>query len=59
MFILQNRDFTELYWNSEYGWVDRENADCYSGTELDEDYCIELMETRQGRWVKFEKQSIT
>jgi hypothetical protein len=50
-FALQNKDFTELYWSSEYGWVDKDNADLYNGTELDKDYCLELMEEKGGRWV--------
>lgn len=54
IFVLQNRDASELYWCEEYGWVDAEHADQFVGTELDEDYCLELVTNHGGRWVRLE-----
>ena len=51
MFVLQNRDFTEMYWSSEYGWADIEHADFFFGTELDGSECLRLMEETNGKWV--------
>ena len=51
MFILQNPDYTEMYWSSEYGWSDIEQADRFFGTELEEDYIIRLKSETKGRWV--------
>ena len=51
MFVLQNKDFTELYWSSEYGWADLNNADRFFGSELDQEHCLELMTEKKGRWV--------
>lgn len=50
MFALQNMDYKEFYWNSEYGWTDLEASDKFIGSELEEDYCIELK--RKGKWVQ-------
>ena len=55
MFALQNPDYTNLYWCTEYGWVDLDVADKFIGTELDEDYCIEL--TSKGRWVQVDVEN--
>jgi len=52
MFALQNPDYTNLYWCSEYGWVDIDSADKFIGTELDKDYCLELR--TKGKWVPVE-----
>ena len=51
LFVLQNPDYTELYWSSEYGWSDIEQADKFFGTELEEDYVIRLKSETNGRWV--------
>ena len=50
MFILQNKDYSELYWSSEYGWVDIDNADRFFGSELDQEYCLRLLDEKKGRW---------
>lgn len=49
MFALQNPDYINLYWCSEYGWTDVEICDKFLGTELDLDYCLEI--AHKGRWV--------
>lgn len=51
MFVLQNRDFNEMYWSSEYGWADLNQADAFLGTELDDSYCHQLLEKTKGKWV--------
>ena len=49
-FVLQNRDYNELYWSSEYGWADLDHADQFFGTELDDAHCVELVKKTQGKW---------
>ena len=49
-FVLQNPDYKEYYFNSEYNWVDIDNADIFYPSELDEDYCLDLR--KMGRWVE-------
>jgi len=51
MFALQNRDATEFYWSTEYGWTDIDHADFFFGNELDETYCLELLDKTKGKWV--------
>lgn len=59
VFVLQNQDYTEMYWSSEFGWSDIENADKFFGTELEEDYVVRLKAKTKGRWVltNFDSQS--
>ena len=59
MFALQNQDYKEMYWSNTYGWTDEQNADLFTGTELDKDYCLELKYKTKGRWTSIKLDPVS
>ena len=53
-YVLQNPDYKELYWDSDYGWVDIDNASTFFESDLKNKLCVEL--SGKGQWVIFNNQ---
>lgn len=51
MFVLQNRDYSEMFWSTEMGWSDIEHADFFLSSELEDEYAVKLQRETNGRWV--------
>lgn len=48
-FVIQNVNDDELFWNSEYGWVDFKTADIFIDDEI-EIYTLPM----EGKWLLFD-----